>query len=507
MKSAMGKAVAVVTASATAAVFTATGMASGAELVTAEVTTTVNDVTVPQGGSVTQSVNVSATGAIDCEIGSANASTATVDTSYQLTGGALSSSSPSAALKFYSDGTALGASGNCGVAWDGKPTPYQVSATFAADAATPVGDYSVRLSSAAGTTDQSNVAVDGAKLSDSTATTITVHVVAGNGGGGPTPPAENSKPQPKDLPTDPTGDEGSKLTAQGSFSDADGDKLTIEKVSGAGAVQDNGDGTWSWAHTPGDNGSGSVEVKASDGKDQATVTFTWTARNVAPSVGDLTVGGTGTACVAGNKVTLGFGFTDPGEEDTASQVSIDWGDGSAATTYTSTGKGAQPEQSHTFAAGTYTIGVTVTDKDGGRGTSAANQGSVSLLYKASGILAPFNSDGSSVWKYGSTIPVKVSITDCNGTPVPGLAPKVGTSSVSTSDPAAPIGEVASTSAADTTGVMRFDASAGQYIYNFATKNLSDSTATYYMTVKGTSSAGKVLTNSGVVQQKFGVRTK
>ena len=41
--------------------------------------------------------------------------------------------------------------------------------------------------------------------------------------------------------------------------------------------------------------------------------------------------------------------------------------------------------------------------------SAAN--AVSLLYNLSAIQSPFNPDGSSVWKYGSTIPVKVKITE------------------------------------------------------------------------------------------------
>jgi hypothetical protein len=55
--------------------------------------------------------------------------------------------------------------------------------------------------------------------------------------------------------------------------------------------------------------------------------------------------------------------------------------------------------------------------------------------------------------------------------------------------------------------MRYDATAGQYIYNFGSKNLSDPSATYYMTVKGTNSNGNVVTSPGVVQQKFGLKQK
>jgi hypothetical protein len=70
-----------------------------------------------------------------------------------------------------------------------------------------------------------------------------------------------------------------------------------------------------------------------------------------------------------------------------------------------------------------------------------------------------------------------------------------------------IDETASTSAADTAGVMRYDSAAGQYIYIFATKNLADGNATYYMYVRGEDSNGKFVTNPSQVSVKFGLRTK
>lgn len=60
---------------------------------------------------------------------------------------------------------------------------------------------------------------------------------------------------------------------------------------------------------------------------------------------------------------------------------------------------------------------------------------------------------------------------------------------SSCDPTLAIDEVASTSAADTTGVMRRDATARRYIFKFGSRNLKDSSATYHMTIKGTSSSG------------------
>lgn len=259
------------------------------------------------------------------------------------------------------------------------------------------------------------------------------------------------------------------------------------------------------------DGPGSPVVKAriidkNDGYTETTSTVTVT--NVKPAVGPLTVaGGTGTACPAGNGVTLDFSFTDPGVNDNLWFVDINWGDGSH-TTYSASSQGAQPQQSHNYGAGSFTISVSVKDKDGGTGSNSSAAGAVSHLYNMTGILAPFNADGTSVWKYGSTLPVKVRITDCNGSPVSGLAPKVGTTLQDSSDPSISIDEAASTSAADTTGILRYDPTAGQYIYNFGSKHLSDPSATYYMTVKGMASDGiTIVTSPGIVQVKFGLKTK
>jgi hypothetical protein len=308
---------------------------------------------------------------------------------------------------------------------------------------------------------------------------------------------------------DATGNEGSTLTTSGSFTDQDGnDTLTI--TSDDGLVTDNGDGTWSWSLPTTDNGSGTVTVTASDGEHtSATDQFDWSAANVAPTISGVTVGGTGTACIGGNNVTLDYSFSDPGTSDTW-DIDIDWGDGSSHTTYTdSSTQGAQSQESHNYAAGSYTITVTVTDDDGG--TDSDTSGTVSLTYAMSGILPPFNPDGTSVWKYGSTIPVKVRVTDCDGNPVPGLILKVGTQLMASSNPAASIDEAtASTSAADTTGQLRYDSTAGQYIYNFPSKSLADGSATYMMYVRNANVIGKSNTGAdaaGQSYQKFGLKLK
>jgi VCBS repeat-containing protein len=308
-----------------------------------------------------------------------------------------------------------------------------------------------------------------------------------------------------------TVNEGSTLSFTATATDADlpANTLSFSLVGApAGASINSGSGAFSW--TPADNGVFTFAVKVCDNGSPVLCddeTITVTVNNVAPIVGTLTLtGASGQACIAGNSVSLSFGFTDAGINDNPWAVDVNWGDGNH-TIYNAASQGAQAALTHSYGAGTFTISVKVTDKDGSNGTNASSTGAISHLYNMSGILAPFNPDGTSVWKYGSTLPVKVKITDCSGNPVSGLAPKIGTSLVSSTDPNLTIDETASTSGADTTGVMRYDPTAGQYIYNFASKNLSDPSATYYMTVKGTDASGNIVTSPAMVQVKFGLKTK
>ncbi|MDP2349997.1 MAG: PxKF domain-containing protein, partial [Chloroflexota bacterium] len=250
--------------------------------------------------------------------------------------------------------------------------------------------------------------------------------------------------------------------------------------SGSGTVTDNGNGTWSWSHPTSDNGSGTVVVEASDGEHTAAQdTFGWSAANVAPTLSALLVtGGSTTACIGGDAVGLVFSWTDPGASDTFTG-SINWGDGSkedsSATSSVNT--------SHTYAAGAYTISVTVTDDDGGSDSDTA---SVSLLYNVSGVLQPVNNtqaqQAPSIFKYGSTIPVKIQVTDCNRVAVAGLAPTISVKKLTGSTPTGTDETIVSTSSADTGTTMRW--SDPQYIYNLATKSLADSTATYRISITG-----------------------
>jgi hypothetical protein len=281
-----------------------------------------------------------------------------------------------------------------------------------------------------------------------------------------------------------SGNEGATLQNAGAFSDQDGnDSLTITS-SGAGSILTDGNGGWTWSLATTDVGSGSVTITASDGEHtDATDTFNWTANDIVPVLSALTVsGGTGTACIGPNSVGLGFSFSSySGDTITGS---IDWGDGN-----TESFSSSPVSTSHSYTgAFSGTINVTVKDNDGAT-TDDSDSATVSLLYSASGVLQPVNDTQAkqdpSVFKYGSTIPVKIRITDCSGTSVSGLAPQIAVQKISGSTPTTGVDEnIASTSGADSGTTMRYDSVGQLYIYNLATKSLADSTATYQLKISG-----------------------
>jgi hypothetical protein len=260
------------------------------------------------------------------------------------------------------------------------------------------------------------------------------------------------------------GNEGTVGNPQtsGSFTDQDGnDTLAIEQTAGAGTLTDNGDGTFSWSHTTTDDATGTVTVQASDGEHTvASQTFGWTASNVAPVIGEVSKTRLG-ACA----VSLSTSFSDAGSADTH-DVAVNWGDDN--TTDTAGNETSGYTASHTYtAAGTYSASVTVTDDDGGADTEAVT--SFKAHNSPSAILQPINSTGArSTFKIGSTIPVKITVTGCDGGTVSGLTPLVhleqNDTTANTTVNEATVAEVATNGKQ-----MRWDASAQQYIYNLSTK--------------------------------------
>ena len=223
--------------------------------------------------------------------------------------------------------------------------------------------------------------------------------------------------------------------------------------------------------------SSSVRVQVTDGLDLSnTAATSTTVNNANPVVGALTLGGnTGIACLAGKSVTLDFGFTDAGLNDNPWAVDVNWGDGSTDTTYNAGSQGAQSQLSHSYVgAGSWTVGAGVTDKDGGAGSNSSSAGAVTLLYSTGlGILQPINYTGPrSLFKLGSTIPVKIKITDCSGAPVSGLSPQVSLKYQDGSPDGTSVEDLYST-VPDQGTTMRYTGSPDyQYIYNLGTKNRS-----------------------------------
>ena len=121
------------------------------------------------------------------------------------------------------------------------------------------------------------------------------------------------------------------------------------------------------------------------------------------------------SCGSGN-ASLTVGIADRDAEDTHT-ATIAWGDGSSETVDPAS---ASFSRTHTYAAaGRYTATVTVTDSHGHVTTTTAD---VVVELSSTGLLSPFR-DGGTV-KAGSTVPLKVGFTDCDGSVPTDLAPTV-----------------------------------------------------------------------------------
>ncbi|MFL0270042.1 Ig-like domain-containing protein [Candidatus Clostridium radicumherbarum] len=105
--------------------------------------------------------------------------------------------------------------------------------------------------------------------------------------------------------------------------------------------------------------------------------------------------------------------------------------------------------------------------------------SYTVKYAFGGILQPINPNGTSLFKLGSTVPVKFQLKDATGNYVSTAAATLSiarmTDSVAGTDE-----EVVSTSAATTGNAFRYDSTANQYIFNLSTKNLEK--GTYKLTI-------------------------
>ena len=277
--------------------------------------------------------------------------------------------------------------------------------------------------------------------------------------------------QPIDTP--PT------VLAGGPYSGAEGSPTSL-----AGSVTDDGAATSRWTYavdsadagatcsfadatsstttvTCTDDGSYTLTLTGDDSvSDPITSTATLTVSNVAPSVASVTAAFTAACTVAATAT-----FTDAGTNDTHS-ATLAWGDGaSGAASVTETDGAGTATGSHTYsAAGTYSVTATVTDDDTGSDTGMA---SVTTKNVAGAFGAPIGAGANrSVFKLGSTIPVKVTVTDCSGAKVTTLSPTVELDKVDAS-PAGPVNTAEVTEVATNGKQMRW--TDDHYHYNLSTK--------------------------------------
>jgi Tol biopolymer transport system component len=206
--------------------------------------------------------------------------------------------------------------------------------------------------------------------------TVTVTVVPNDGqldGGGSSASAVVRRNNPPTVSAGPdkTANEGSAYTSSGTYAEPDGDAVTGTVDYGDGtpvqALTLSG-GAFALSHTYVENGTYSVTVNITDEIGAtATDTALVTVANVAPTISPNLTPAPPT--VIGGATVVNVAFTDPGVLDTHT-VTISWGDGTtSAATVDQVANTATA--SHTYLlSGTFVIGVTVTDDDGGATTES-----------------------------------------------------------------------------------------------------------------------------------------
>ena len=213
-----------------------------------------------------------------------------------------------------------------------------------------------------------------------------------------------------------------------------------------------------------------------------TVSITVTAVNDDPVIDETSTSFTSNTvgCPAGApNATLTVRYSDPDIADSTPDtqtVTINWGDGSSSTVPNASSPVAR---THSYAsAGMYTATVTVTDHAGAV-DSTTRLITVNFNVVGGAFKQPVNDtrnghDLPSIFKYGSTIPLKLEVTDCNGSHPGTLDIRIYWQKLSGGVPQGEV-EAVSTSAADTGNHMRF--TDPNYMFNWNTKLVNDQTST------------------------------
>lgn len=205
-----------------------------------------------------------------------------------------------------------------------------------------------------------------------------VQFLAGDGG----PPPNAPPAVAADLDA-VTVDEGQTASNSGVVGDEDGDAVTL--TASVGSIAADGFGAWSWSLDTADGPAESqtVTIDASDGNGGvAQTSFELTVTNVAPMVTAVSVPGA-PVDIGDQPTSASATFSDPaGTADEAYACNVDYGDGSGPQPGTVSGTTCTGPD-HTYGTpGVYQTSVTVTDKDGGSASLAAE--TYTVIYDPTG---------------------------------------------------------------------------------------------------------------------------
>ncbi|MBN1581201.1 MAG: cadherin-like domain-containing protein [Anaerolineae bacterium] len=159
--------------------------------------------------------------------------------------------------------------------------------------------------------------------------------------------------------------EGEWASNTGTYSDPEGDAVTL--AASVGIVTDNGDGTWNWAFLTNDGPvqSQTVTIIAEGTGGSREIIFDLVVDNVAPTIDAVTAPIDPVDISNQAAVSVTVTFSDPGIADTH-EVAWNWGDNRSDT---QPNAGSPVSTSHVYTLpGVYAVTVTVTDDDDGSAT-------------------------------------------------------------------------------------------------------------------------------------------
>jgi hypothetical protein len=229
-------------------------------------------------------------------------------------------------------------------------------------------------------------------------------------------------------------------------------------------------------------------ILTANGTNAATGTATDKAGNTASvTVGGIQIDQEKPTLTTGDVIVQGGTFT-LGSVPAATCTAVDSFSGIASCTVSVTGGNAN-------GVGTFSYTATATDK---AGNSSTVSGTYRVVYRFDGFLQPINDTAhqvgasTSIFKAGSSVPVKLQLKKADGTVVQAINAPAWLTPVKGSAMSVPVDEAVYTAMADSGSAYRYDATAQQYIYNWKTGTASgnywrigvslDDGQTYYVNI-------------------------